>query len=441
MNISQLQILLQESIDRATSTMEYLELSKAIQALNMGQIRKVADLENLPSASTNEGLLVFVESEETLYWSTGSNWEIITRTNTFRAYSWGFNTNGRLGDGTITTRTSPVSIVGGFTDWHQIDAGLGHVAGVRQDGTLWSWGVNTNGRLGDGTTISRSSPISVVGGFTDWCQVSAGGFHSHGLRSNGTLWAWGVNSAGQLGDGTLIDRSSPVSVVGGFTDWCQISTGINHNLAVRSNGTLWAWGFNTSGQLGDGTVTTVESPVSVVGGFTDWCFAGTGNCHSLAVRTNGTLWAWGLNNCGQLGNNSIINRSSPVSVVGGFTNWCFVNGTGSNTSLGIRSDGCMWTWGESVNNAFGTTSQTTRSSPVSVVGTGWCHASLGLANHFALKQDGTLWGWGVNISGTLGDGTSSARTTPVLIVGGFTDWYQVSAGACNATALRSQGFE
>ena len=115
-----------------------------------------------------------------------------------------------------------------------MSAGDGHSLGLRQNSTLWVWGLNTCGRLGDGTTTSRLSPVSVVGGFTDWCQVSGGSAHSLGVRQNGTAWAWGCNGSGRLGDGTLTNRSSPVSVVGGFTDWCQISAGSSaHSLGVR----------------------------------------------------------------------------------------------------------------------------------------------------------------------------------------------------------------
>jgi alpha-tubulin suppressor-like RCC1 family protein len=253
------------------------------------------------------------------------------------AWAWGSNGQGRLGDNSALQRNSPVSVVGGFTDWRQVSAGNYHSLGVRTNGTAWAWGSNSNGRLGDDTTISRSSPVSVVGGFTDWCQVSAGNYHSLGVRNNGTAWAWGGNNTGQLGDGTAISRSSPVSVVGGFTDWCQVSAGYAHNLGIRTNGTAWAWGCNNAGQLGDGTAISRSSPVSVVGGFTDWCQVSAGRAHALGVRTNGTAWAWGCNNAGRLGDNTAIDRSSPVSVVGGFSNWSVV-GTGpvSAFSLAVR---------------------------------------------------------------------------------------------------------
>jgi alpha-tubulin suppressor-like RCC1 family protein len=324
------------------------------------------------------------------------------------AWAWGRNYNGQLGDGTsvygyyndATNRSSPVSVVGDFTDWCQVSAGGYHSLGIRSNGTAWVWGNNYLGQLGDYTTYCISSPVSVVGGFTDWCQVSAGTYHSLGVRSNGTAWAWGSNSYGKLGDGfvtfsfydantsSYIDcienRSSPVSVVGGFTDWCQVSAGDLHSLGLRSNGTLWAWGGNCLGQLGDYTTYCSSSPVSVVGGFTDWCQVSAGGTHSLGIRTNCTLWAWGNNYLGQLGDNTTYCISSPVSVIGGFTDWCQVSG-GNEHSLGLRSNGTAWAWGRNCNGQLGDGTSTTyyinndRSSPVSVVGgfTDWCQASAG----------------------------------------------------------------
>jgi alpha-tubulin suppressor-like RCC1 family protein len=241
-------------------------------------------------------------------------------------WTWGSNNaNGRLGDGTTVTKCSPVSVIGGFTDW----CCLGIYSAVRANGTLWSWG----GSIGDGTTVAKCSPVSVVGGFTDWCATGS----NIALRTNGTLWTWGYNSYGQLGDGTTVTKSSPVSVLGGFTDWCQISTnGGTNKAAIRANGTLWTWGRNNWAQLGNNSTTNRSSPVSVVGGFTDWCQVSAGGTGAAAIRTNGTLWSWGLNTCGSLGDGTGTARSSPVSVVGGFTDWCQVS-FGSRHVAAIKS--------------------------------------------------------------------------------------------------------
>jgi hypothetical protein len=237
-----------------------------------------------------------------------------------------------LGNNASPDRDFPVSVVGGFTDWCQISAGNNHTAAVRKNGTLWTWGAGIGGQLGDGTTVAKSSPVSVVGGFTDWCQVSAGCCYTAAVRTNGTIWTWGFGCCGRLGDDTAAAKSSPVSVVGGFTDWCQVAAGGLHTAAIRTNGTLWTWGAGGSGRLGDSTTVDKSSPVSVIGGFTDWCQVSAGLSHTAAVRTNGTLWTWGCGSAGQVGDSTTVDKSSPVSVVGGFTNWCQVSAGGSSGS-------------------------------------------------------------------------------------------------------------
>jgi alpha-tubulin suppressor-like RCC1 family protein len=407
----------------------------------VGFVKSVACVASLPAAADNKGRMIYVEDVCSYRISDGTQWTN-DFTSTFSvisssSYAWGINLYGRLGDDSTISRSSPVSVVGGFTDWCQVSAGGSHSLGVRTNGTAWGWGGNGGGRLGDNSTISRRSPVSVVGGFTDWCQVLAADAHSLGIRTNCTVWSWGCNGYGRLGDnnGTVASRSSPVSVVGGFTDWCQVSASVHHSLGVRTNGTAWAWGRNNCGQLGDnnGTVASRSSPVSVVGGFTDWCQVSAGYRHSLGVRTNGTAWGWGMNSQGQLGNNNAIIRSSPVSIVGGFTDWCQVSAGGAH-SLGVRSNGTAWAWGCNGQGRFGDNNGAVayRSSPVSVAGgfTDWCQVSAGFAHSLGVRTNGTAWAWGFNSNGRLGDNNNvvQSRSSPVGVAGGFTDWCQVAAG-------------
>jgi len=302
------------------------------------------------------------------------------------AWAWGGNGQGRLGDNTTVNKSSPVSVVGGFTDWCQVSAGGFHSLGVRTGGTAWAWGDNGQGKLGDNTIVSKSSPVSVVGGFTDWCQVSAGEAHSLGVRQSGTAWAWGANVQGRLGDDTTVSKSSPVQVVGGFSDWCQIAAGGFHSIGVRQNGTAWAWGGGGSGRLGDNTTIDKSSPVSVVGGFTDWCQISAGCLHSMGTRQNGTAWAWGNNGQGRLGDDSILEKSSPVSVFGGFTDWCQVS-AGLNHSLGVRTGSTAWAWGCNGTGQLGDNTTVSKRSPVSVAGgfTDWCQVSAGGSHSLAVR--------------------------------------------------------
>ena len=459
----------------ANDSFEISQMAGTIDVLENLENFSVATVSALPLASDNQGRLIYVEDVCQYYKSNGNTWNTcftpapIPPIPNGPLYGWGNNCvppgggypTGTIGDGTSTNRFSPVSVVGGFTDWIDVNGGQYHVLGLRIDGTIWAWGGNKYGELGNncgGKYGNQSSPVSVVGGFTDWCAISAGnsstsyvGGHSLGLRSDGTAWAWGRNYSGELGinaagSGAFI--SSPVSVVGGFTDWWKITAGMQHSVGLRCDGTLWAWGFNNRGQLGTGSIgTSYSSPVSVVGGFTDWCQVSAGGNHNMAIRTDGTAWAWGCDSNGKLGRDVGFGCvASPVSVVGGFTDWCQVSAGGLQNSAGIRSNGTLWAWGLS-NSSFpyggmvGDGFAVTRSSPVSVVGgfTDWCQVSVGTLQTGAVRTDGTLWVWGDSCTTFgiyLGDGgPSGSKSSPVSVVGGFTDWVKVTHANVYSTTL------
>ena len=356
-------------------------------------------------------------------------------------FTWGFNGSGGLGDGTTSNRSSPVSSAGGGTIWSIVSAGNSHTIAIKSDGTLWTWGNNGSGRLGDGTITNRSSPGTVAGGGTSWCFAAAGGYdNSAAIKTDGTLWTWGRNNPSSvLGDGTSSNRSSPGTTAGGGTTWCMVSIGAGgHGLAIKTDGTLWAWGGNSFGQLGDGTTTARTSPITVAGGGTTWCAVSAGNSHSAGVKTDGTLWTWGFNGSGRLGDGTTTNRSSPGTLSGGGTTWCAVC-LGALYGVGLKTDGTLWTWGSNSNGRLGDGTTTSRSSPGTVAGGGttWCAIAAGRNNHSAaIKTDGTLWTWGGNGYGQLGDNTLTARSSPGTIVGGATTWKTVTAGYHTA-ALRS----
>jgi alpha-tubulin suppressor-like RCC1 family protein len=426
--------------DPSLTELEITQLYSAIDSLEKRGVSSVASYSDLPNPVTNKGRFVFIESENRYVMSNGVTWDsnnIITKPYV-NAWAWGNNSVGQLGDNTTTDRSSPVSVVGGFTDWVQISVGFQHTAAVRSNGTAWAWGVNFIGQLGNNTaTFPQTSPVSVVGGFTDWVQISAGQTHTAAIRANGTAWAWGQNVNGEVGNGFFGGAySSPISVVGGVTNWVQISAGTSHTAAVRANGTAWAWGAN-GGRLGDGTITNRSSPVSVVGGFTDWVQISAGQQHTAAIRANGTAWAWGNNQFGRLGDNTTTSRTSPVSVVGGFTDWVQIT-AGGNHSVAIRANGTAWAWGWNSNGRLGDNTVTSRLSPVSVVGgfTDWVQISAGGSHTVAIRANGTAWAWGSNGYGRLGDNTTTTRSSPVSVVGGFTDWVQISAGDRHTAALR-----
>ncbi|RKH46669.1 kelch-like protein [Corallococcus sp. AB050B] len=309
-----------------------------------------------------------------------------------------------------------------------------HSIALRQDGTVWACGDNDFGQLGDGTTVQRVSPVQ-VSGLAGITAVSARWMHSAALRQDGTVWGWGNNVQGQLGDGTAITRFTPVQVQG-LTDSTAIATGLYHSLALRADGTVWAWGNNGMGQLGDGTNTQRLLPVQVKG-LTQVTAITAGLHFSLALRSDGSVWAWGYNSNGQLGDGTTTARRLPIEVpnLTGITTLA----AGWRHSLALRSDGTVWAWGDNASGQLGDTSVTERHSPVRVVGASSITAMAGGNRHsLAVRSDGTVWAWGNNSVGQLGDGTDTDRRSPVRLTGiaGATSVY---ADWTHSLALRQDG--
>ena len=182
---------------------------------------------------------------------------------------------------------------------------------------LWTWGNNASyGGLGDNTVINKSSPAQTIAGGINWKSVVCGDNHTAAIKTDGTLWIWGSNTQGQLGDNSLVNKSSPVqTITGGNTDWQQVACAYEHTAAIKTDGTLWSWGSNVVGNLGDNTVTKKSSPVQTIAGGTNWKLVDGGRFNTFAIKTDGTLWSWGQDQYGQLGDNTRVNKSSPVQTI------------------------------------------------------------------------------------------------------------------------------
>ena len=355
-------------------------------------------------------------------------------------WAWGRSNWGQLGDNNYVSKSSPVQTVAGGTNWKQVSGGLSYTAAIKTDGTLWLWGNNGDGGLGDNTVTHRSSPVQTVAGGTNWKQVGCGSSHTAAIKTDGTLWTWGNNYYGQLGNNTVNRVSSPIQTVSGGTNWKQVSSGYYHTAAIKTDGTLWSWGGNSYGVLGDNTVIHRSSPVQTVAGGTNWKQIDCGSDHTAAIKTDGTLWTWGNNYYGELGDNTITHRSSPVQTVSSGTNWKQV-GCGFYHTAAIKTDGTLWLWGHNLNGQLGDNTVIHGSSPVQTVsgGTNWKQVGCGGYYHTAaIKTDGTLWLWGRNTYGELGDNTRTHRSSPVQTVAGGANWKQVEGGGEHTVAIRDE---
>ncbi|MFJ5899456.1 hypothetical protein ACIQFZ_29230 [Streptomyces sp. NPDC093064] len=329
------------------------------------------------------------------------------------ALAWGYNGAGQLGDGTTTSRTvaGPVSSGGGMV---QVAAGDNHSLALLWNGEVRAWGNNSYNQLGDGTTTLRTTPVPVSGlpgaSGLRMVQVAAGSYSSAALRSDGTVWTWGYNALGQLGNNTTVDRSTPGQVLN-LAQVTQMDLSFDHGVAARSDGTVWSWGYNFFGELGDGTTTNRLTPVKVPG-LTGVVQVAAGTDYTLALRSDGTVWAWGLNAFGQLGDGTTTTQSSPVQVTG--LSKVVQVSAGSRHSMAVRSDGSVWTWGYNAYSELGDGTTDNRSTPWQVSGlSGVTQVSAGTFYSAALRSDGTVWTWGYNAYGQLGNGTTTASSTPV----------------------------
>ena len=349
-------------------------------------------------------------------------------------WAWGDNDYGQLGDGTTNDRLLPVRI-GADSTWIAASAGYWHSIGLKADGTLWAWGRNDSGQVGDGSTNNRLSPVQVGAG-SRWVSISAGFSHNMALRADGTLWAWGWNSFGVLGDGTRTVRLLPVQI-GPEKRWAEIAGGGFHSLGLATDGTLWAWGRNDFGELGDGTTNHSNWPVQV-GSDNDWKQVAGGGYHSLGIKSDGTLWTWGKNEYGQLGDGSTDDSSVPIQI--GSQRWSAVSG-GGYYSLCIRADGSVWTWGENGWGQIGDNSFTERHLPTQI-GSDRRWVAVAAHDHsVALQADGTLWAWGANRGGQLGNGQLQSGVVPAFVIPSSTpdSWASVSGGIYYSVALKSNG--
>jgi len=295
-----------------------------------------------------------------------------------------------------------------------------HVLALKSDGTVWAWGNNQFGQIGIGTAGGsgdfRVPPVKVQN-LTNVVAIAAGEYSFYALKSDGTVWAWGCNDYGQLGDGTTTDRYTPVRVKN-LTGVRDIVAGRDYAFAIKNDGTAWAWG--SSGCLGDGTSEDRHTPVRVKNLTNVKQISTDGGIlsdHAVAVKTDGTVWAWGWNLDGQIGDGTsgiFESKYEPVRVKN--LSGVIAVGTSDASSYAVKSNGTVWAWGDNSRGQLGDGTTTDRLTPVQVKNLTGVKAVEG--NWYqcaALKSDGTVWAWGCNDYGQLGDGTTTERHTPVRV--------------------------
>ncbi|HEY6503701.1 MAG TPA: hypothetical protein VIZ28_07005 [Chitinophagaceae bacterium] len=330
--------------------------------------------------------------------------------------AWGNNQFGQLGDGTTTDRHTPVEVV--ISNIAAVAAGAYHSLALTYDGKVWAWGRNSSGQLGDGTLYENHLP-KPVSGLSNIISIAAGFDYSLALKNDGTVWAWGGNMWGVIGDGTYTDRYLPVQV-SNLSGIIAIAAATEHCLALKNDGTVWSWGWNAYGCLGDGSNIVKRSLPAQIAALSEIkAIAANGSYHSLALKNDGTVWTWGDNFYGQLGDGTSAERSVPAPLTS-LTNITAI-GTGERHSFAVKNNGSLWGWGWNGNGQLGVdySSSYHQLSPVHVtLLPGVTRIAGGSYHSLAQKTDGNIYTMGGNVYGQLGDGSNVLnRFVPMAVAG------------------------
>lgn len=312
-------------------------------------------------------------------------------------WAWGSNTFGQLGDGTNDDKNTPVKIMDNVS---AVSAGGFHTMAIKTDGSLWAWGRNISAQLGDSSNENKKAPVKIM---DDVLAVSAGGEHTVAIKTDGSLWTWGDNGDGQLGDGTNDYKSKPTKVMDDVT---FISAGGSHTMAIKTDSSLWAWGWNINGQLGDGSINASNTPIKIMD---DVSIVSAGFAYTMAIKKDNSLWAW-ASYTGQIISTANPYSKVPLKVMDDVSNVS----TGSGYSMIIKTDGSLWTWGKNDNGQLGDGTNDDKDVIVKIMDD--VSAVSGDYHTVAVKTDGSLWSWGSNEKGELGDGTNDNKNAPVRIM-------------------------
>lgn len=330
-------------------------------------------------------------------------------------------------------RTTPAKVEG-VDHVTAVVAGDGTTLALRDDGTLWAWGSNGNGQLGDGTAQDKAHPVRVTGLVGAITSVATYAEHALAVTADGSVWAWGWGLYGQLGNGDALNSFTAIRV-SGLPAAANVAAGSRHSLALAGDGTVYAWGDNSMGQLGDGSTSLRLSPVRV-SALSNIVAISTSANSNLALDKSGQVWAWGYGGGGTLGDGTLSNRATPVMVTGLPPITGIV--AGKTVSVAAAADGSVWMWGDNASGQFGDSAYSTQASPARVSGlTGYDGFSVGKAHVVAQNSSG-VWAWGGNDYGQLGVGDANDRSVPTAVTA-LPQIKQVSAGLSHTVAVASDG--
>ena len=324
-------------------------------------------------------------------------------------WTWGDNAFGQLGNGGTTDSHIPIQALTGVI---AVACGGQHTLALKANGTVMAWGNNNNGQIGDNSTTTRKSPVA-VSGLTGVVAISAGFLSSYAVKSDGTVWAWGDNSHGQLGNNSTVDSHIPVQV-STITGITNISAGDFHVLALKSDNTVWSWGDNQFGEVGNGSSGANALTAAQVGSLSSVRTVAAGGYHSLAIKTDGTLWAWGRNTAGQLGNNTTTQSTTPIQSL--ITNVIGI-AAGTNSSYALSTNLTVWAWGQNDKGQLCDNTIIERHVPVLTGATNTAIIAAGSKFGLAGTFDSIVAGYGDNSNGQLGDNTTTDRHVPALTHG------------------------
>lgn len=366
-----------------------------------------------------------------------------------RVWGWGTGSNGRLGTNSITDRSTPVSVAGSNKTFCKISAGNAWTAAIDKYGRVWCWGNGGDGRLGTGSTVSALTPVSVIGSTKTFCHIGTGNATTAAIDKYGKIWSWGFNNSGQLGNGANVAQCTPVALAGATKTFCKISLSNGQTLALDKYGRAWGWGFNAAGLIGDNSVTARNTPVSVAGAAKTFCEIAAGSQHALAIDKYGNTWAWGPNvnilngngiECGQLGAKIRPFVTTPKSIIGATKTFCSV-APGNTHCVGLDKNGRLWAWGQNTNGRIGDNTTTARYTPISVLGSvkTFCQITSGANYTLAIAKNGRVWSWGANNNGFLGDNSTTSRLTPVNIAGSTKTFCKIFAASAHSLAIEKNG--